>query len=383
MSDPRRLKVIADAVRRGTPADQLAFPIPLPDGIDYAAQNVAYFGTPDGPITPDTIGDFEQIASTNTGGSGSLPAPPLGPGPAGFFWGVTSMANVKATFEFLGVDGETWGEDWWTNLSGVGSFRGTPETILASRLALLSTPHKLARVRYVQDDATRLTAVEDVFRNGTRIPTSAGISPSDLSLTISLGLADGTSRKWWCRGVADSDWGVGITGKHIIAGGFPANLATFVNALATASWGVRRLTRVPLRPPNVTYMLTVDGKTTPGMSLVTCVAAHNLLVGDEVIIYRTSEKDLPRLRGHWRVAGLTSLATQFYVNYRTPLDTGPIPAGGFVRKATYAGVVSFAQANTATVPPNPRLLHVAHHDTKEALFGSRGARRAKQLRQSS
>jgi hypothetical protein len=385
---PKRLAQLGRTAAAGGDPRDYTTQVPVPADLDYAHQNQVYFGDPNGPITPQTLGQFEQLAAINAGGSGTLPALPLLNNPAGDRERGAVVANVRAIFTYLGVDGETWSDEWWTNLTGVTGFTGTPANILSARLACLATCHKLVRIEYVEDSASRLTVREDIFQQGTRVIPPTGISPTDLALVLSLRLADGTSRKWWCRGIGDQDWSVSASGNHLLAAAFAPKINSFILQMSVANWGVRRLTRVPLRPPNVVYLSSVNGQTNPGMSLVTCAAPHLFSLGDEIIVYRTNEKDLPHLRGHWRVAGLTNLTTglalpanQFYVSYRTPLDQGPIPCGGFVRKAVYAGIVSFALPSSQPALLNPKLLHVAHHDTKESIFGSRGARRATRSRQ--
>lgn len=383
-ADIATLLLDADLVLANGDARDLDSPAPLPAGIDYANQNRAYFGTPDGPINAETVGSFESIAAVNGGGSGALPSPPqLNPG-AGLFLRSGNMANVRASFEFLGVDGENWSEEWWTPQSGVAGSLPTPSAIITTRLGLLSASHKLVRVRYVQDDASRLTALEDVFRQGTQTVPAAGMSPADLALVLNVKCVNGKVRRWWLRGVNDADWAIDAAGHHVLNAptNMPARVGAFVNALFINGWGSRFLQQVALRPPNVTFISNVNGSGVfAGQALISTVAPHGLALGDEVIVYRTSVKDLPSLRGHWRVTAVPT-ATSFQLPYRTPLDSGPVAAGGFVRKAVYAGVSGVVAAAVNAVPPQPRLLHVAHHSTKEGVFGSRGARRAARSRQS-
>jgi hypothetical protein len=328
------------------------------------------------------MGSMEVIAASNAGGSGALPAPPPSTGPAGYYPGGVNMPFVKAIFEFLGQDGDTWTEDWWTNAGSVSGVTGTPKDILNARLALLADAHEFTRVRWVQDDAARAAVPEDVFLPGENPTGSTGLAPVGLAAVIGLRLTDGSTRHWWLRGLRDNDFVIDAQGNQGFWAGYSAKLSTFVAALANNTWGVRRMDPVKLRPPNVTNIVSVDGSTTPGMSLVTCATPHLLKIPSEIKIYRTNNKDLPSLQGHWFVAALGSLPTTFLIPYRTPRDEGPIWTAGFIRTATYSTVTPFSAPDSSKLPITPRLLHIAHHDTKTALFGSRGARHAQRLRQS-
>jgi len=337
---------------------------------------VLFPGNPD-YITPRMAQSMGAVSLVRGGGSGSF-----GPAPVDAI-DVVTVSNAggggdgvptRAIFEFTGPSGESWSEDFWTNQSVSGGPPVLPPAMVTARLQMLSPYNVWRRVRWVSTDALRLTVITDIQQSGTFPDAVYGSAPRDLAVIMRLQCDGGASRLWWCRGGNLGDWTITGAGIHAFAGGFRARARAFITQMKLAGWGVRRLHATRLVVPNVTNLQSVDGATSPGLAIVSTAGAHGLATGDEVIIYRTSLKDLPGLRGHWTVSTVPT-ASSFSIPYRVPRDLGPVVTAGFVRKAVYDAILPFQDIL-------PTLQHIGHHDTKETVFGSRGERRAARLRQS-
>lgn len=288
-----------------------------------------------------------------------------------------SAAAAKLIVQFLGSNGEEWAEEYWSNLSSP-LVAVLDDATINLRLKFLAAPHKITRLRWVMSNASRLGKQQDVFKPGLRVDTTstgASYMPCDTALVYKLYGSAGGSRHLWVRGLTEDCFSIGAGGKPVTDAGIDRAIRAWIKALGTLGYGIRALNSVPLRPPNVVPISSVDGSA-GGSSVVTCGGPHGLAVGDEVILYRTSDKDLPRLRGHWFVGALgTTPATQFVIPYQTPRSAGPVPATGLVRKAEYGATQAFIGDAT-----NVKFQHVGHHDTREKVFGSRGRSPAKRLR---
>jgi hypothetical protein len=287
--------------------------------------------------------------------------------------------TIKYTLNFRSVDGGAWSEDYWSNFASVATIGQVGAAAVNKRLAFLSPTCIWEDIRAADDTGLRVTKYQDVNKQGSFITlTVPGPDQlaSDVAIVLEISSAQPpiSTRRLWCRGLNDAFFTINPQGVQTLQNGVLGLIVSWIKDRVGQGWGIKRLAKTRLVPPAVTPVTTVDGSITLGHTLVTCLAPHNLANGDECIMYRQSKKDLPGLAGHWIVeAPITQ--TTFYVPYTTPGNKGPIQAGGIVRKAVYDPVQLFD-------PNSVRLLHVYHHDTRDAFFGSRGNRRASRLRRS-
>lgn len=283
--------------------------------------------------------------------------------------------TVKYTLNFRAKDGGTWEEEYWSNAASVSGIGVVGLASINKRLAFLDSNSILTTIRAADDTALRVTKFQDVEKSGQSI-ILGGLTPSDTAMVVevSSGQAPISTRRIWIRGTNSSMWAIDVNGVETFGGGIAGKIQAWIGDRASQGWGIKRLKKVRLVPPNVTAVTVVDGSANPGHSVVTTIGNHGLAVGDTCIMYRQSTKDLPALRGFW-VVEASPTPTTFIIPYRTPRDGGPIPAGGVVRKAEFDVVQTFD-------PTTVRLLHIYHHDTKDAFFGSRGNRRAARIRHS-
>jgi hypothetical protein len=291
--------------------------------------------------------------------------------------------TVKATINFTSPDGGQWSEDYFINAMSASSVAFLDDNAIGLRLLCLADNATMRHIRYATVGASRDVNDQDVEQKGQRTTSTQGPAPSDWAVVykIKTGPAPPATRKLWLRGLAAKDLSVRADGLDVVNAGLTSALNDWLANIGGKSWGIRRLTPTKLVPPNVAYISSVDGSVTPGISLITTTTPHGLAAGSNAIIYRTSTKDLPGLRGAWPVITIPT-PTTFTVAYRTPRDQGPIAAGGFVRNGVYDNVVPFTRFPGLLAGGPATVLHIAHHDTKDVFFGSRGAKRAAKTRHS-
>lgn len=281
------------------------------------------------------------------------------------------MPDYKTVWSFFsaGTKGGSWSETWYRtapNLAAAATF-GT--VLVNSRLDILNGINTLQKIRVSEVLNPRVTTVVNIRKNGTPGFSAGGPAPIDSAVVVTVSSSvQPATRRWWCRG-----WDVGdatrdkTTGNDVFDPTFVTGVATWLVQLNQNNFEV-----LPLQKPSTVgftpwQVISADGTSANGQTVLSTSNLHNLLPGDSLIAYRFSKKELPGLSGHFSV--LATTATSITIPYSTPENLKLAGVYGFVRKLGYI--------SGAIIDPNisgPQFL--GGRKTKSPFTGSRGARSA-------
>jgi len=280
------------------------------------------------------------------------------------------MAVFKHVWYFAGVGGDSFSETWYRDASTLAAAAVFDNAFLLPRLAMLHPLNTFQRARVSSTDPANSVAVPvNIGRVGTG---AVGVpEPIDNSIVASLSGTAYGGRKWWQRGVPRGYYGLNADGSQTAAPGWQTQFDAFVAGLAAANFGMYILDKTPAR----FTIGTVDGSANDGLTIISVVGNPALAVGSFVNIYNTDVKQFPGLRGTYQVVGplVVGAISTFRIRYRTPANGGPINTSGQIRARTF-------RPFTVLDPGKCGFDHYGAHDTRSTFSRSRGARRAKRLR---
>lgn len=281
-------------------------------------------------------------------------------------------ATYRVTLKFIASDGSTWNEVYYQEGSSAEAASLLSSLFRSRRLALLHPTYTLQSVYAANVAGGRDTSI-DVLNLPGQASTLFGPATSGDTAFCNMKSAAGTSRKLMLRGLPDTFIVKNVnTGKDAPPAFFTTPLNAFFLRLANEGYGIRSVSAPTvvgaLAPRSI---ITVDGHTNPGLSILTLDAPGLYLVGDRIIITRASPKDLPGLNGHWPVRAVAgNLVT---IPYQTTLSLSLGGGQAQCRKEVYSATQVFSAGQC-------KFAYYGTRRTRDFFTRSAGARRAVRLR---
>lgn len=276
-------------------------------------------------------------------------------------WNFTSGAN-------------TWSEVYYSVASDLNGASGFTPAFLDKRLILLHPLNILRKIRVSNIAAARESVVISYNLAGQNTPFT-GANPASITDAVVCNLvstAQPSNRRLWLRGVTDGDqFRNAATGNDELRPGFDTLLKAWFVALQTNGYII--LARIPPGSSGVikSYADRVNGAAATGNSIVTLPNPFTGVVGDIVTFHNFNEKDLPGLKGKFRVDAIAG--NTITVQYTTPFNANIVPAQGYVKKLVYydTAIINGTKSNYS---------FAGGRKTKNVQTGSRGARSAVRIR---
>ena len=293
------------------------------------------------------------------------------------FAGGATVAQMKLTLVFHGIDSEKWTETY--SVSG-----STPEDALAqftvplmsARLAFLSGKNKLAMIRATSLDYPRASAYRKVGLPGalTTVEATGGPSTVGLASVWSLGTTGNGRRMIWFRGGRDEDFTRTNEGIDRMKDSAQTDIVAYITLLGAASFGIFPRAKVTLTGEDAYRNVTrVDGSATPGYAVVSISDVANLDVGQRISFSGFSKKDLPNFNGTFEIHAVG--ASTITVRYKVSGDRSINTPGGRGRKVRLPGIQSFRAEKSF-------FSHIGTRNTNRSFTHSRGRSRAARIRTS-
>lgn len=280
----------------------------------------------------------------------------------------------RQIWTYTDPNGAFWTESFFVGTGPIAAVAAKVAVLLPVRLPMLYPTATLRLVRTSDLDNPR-SVIETIVNLPGLAPSSAGPADQNAAVVWDLHSSGGLRRKWWMRGApADFFKRDPLTGRNTPPAVMLTAFAAFILAASTAGYGIRALKRAKDRTPPGYVTVTLATQVSAGVTELTLT--DGTLVwpgapGGRVILSLFSQKDLPRLNGHYTLVG--SSAGKIRVAYQLPW-AGPIPTpGGRVSSEAFQDVDTFA-------PLLCQFDHYGSHDTRDDFFSSRGSRRAGRIR---
>jgi hypothetical protein len=284
------------------------------------------------------------------------------------------MPTYRVIWEFNESNGSTFEEVFYIDATNAEQAAIVPTALQTARLALLHPLNLWVRVRVSNTQQQRDTFTQVENEAGT-FKTLAGPLAVGATVICTLSAQGGGTRKLWLRGCALSVYTRDpVTGRDAPQPFLSKPLVELFKQYAAAKYGIRKLTPInsnPLSLYSKNPIVSVNGTTADGTSVITF---KNPLVypnGSRVVIAGANKKELPSLNGHFSVLNIG--ASTVTIPYRTPNDATIATGGGYIRQETYGGTNIF-NADACG------FAYFGTHTSKSPLSNSRGARRASRIR---
>lgn len=240
-----------------------------------------------------------NLPSVFVGPSGNLEVIPI-LWQSGFSFLSGGSNVIKVDLVFLGKNNSTWRESHYTTdaTAEAAAQRFGNEEVLSRRAAMLSSLYNISHIEAVEVGADKPGYPKEVQIKGVGPSTAAAETTGSV---LHVGIYNAANKIRWCmmRGFSDQQIGFDpTTGNTFVSKATSESIAAWVSALKTlgAGWVTRvpRTADQPVTQPN--EVLSLNGNTYPGMTVVTCVreisAPENLLS-----FHRFDKRKLPGLNG--------------------------------------------------------------------------------------
>lgn len=293
------------------------------------------------------------------------------------------MATAKLSFLFVGPKGESWAESYSIDVPGVKSkqalrarFPDANQAFVQGRLRFLNRQCVLQSIRISYDTPPKESLIVPYNLIGTGGSATGDDNQADVCSTAAVWNLYGQEqgqRKVWFRGLTDSAiTRDGTTGLFILLPNTKKNMEVFLSAAQAFGCGiVRRVKPADTGATRKIGVVTVNGETYQGFSLVTTQEAHGWTGKLNVSFGQMNKKNLPGLNGVFEAE--VASANTFWIKYATPLYAVVPGNPGYVRTVTY-DPISIIDAGSSVFAWG------GSRQVKSSFTRSRGARSARRLR---
>ena len=284
----------------------------------------------------------------------------------------------KVVLSFIDINGATWSEVYYAPGSTPRLVFGTIYPQLLVRLQSLCQQHMLTHIRVSLVGSPRVTYQRTVNMAGFAATGATGPLPISTAAVIGLQGESSGQRKLWLRGMP-AVWQSrsNQNGFSLLAPAGQKAVENFIGALNSVQMGI--LTLVPAR-----YKYLVTGLAPgvlPGTTIVSFMNGVGVYlytpgVGDRLLFAGGDLKTLPGLKGSFPVVGVANVGgfNSPIIQYQLPLNQAATLNAGYFTLYQFSGIQIFD-------PINFLFLYWGEHTTKNPVGPSRGARRARRIRQ--
>lgn len=250
------------------------------------------------------------------------------------------MSIQRVTF-FFSQFKQGWSETWYIDKStvelGIIAAQQLGQGLVANRASTVL----LDACRTVEVDAfvaPRRSLSKSLNLPGLRVPVGnkliAGFDAMDVTATSELMECEfntGPTKALLIRGLLDGDTVRDpVTGAPLPSPGLNAGNNIMQAALLNGPWLQRRVISTTLKVPTLQIR---EDPTNPDLTQIVCAADPVVDVGDIVKFFKVPLKQVPWLKGTWRV--IVDDAPNFSIAYKFPLAAPVSFVGGFVQEVLY------------------------------------------------
>lgn len=245
------------------------------------------------------------------------------------------MSIYKVDYVFSGKNKTTWRESHFVNADSASQAadKALTSSITDSRISILAKIYTLDVVEAVNIENDRDGVEKTIGKPGVG---DAGSKVEATGTALSVGFYDSNNRQVWRTMRGFNDLAVGfnpVTGERSISKAAQDGIYAVSAALANIGFGWvtrrRKTEGAPSTQPN--FILSLDGNTFPGVTVVTCsapVVAPMMMVS----FHKCDERVFPGLNGLRKIIDLTGATC------RIPYT---IPRGGVVQPGQGAYLRSY------------------------------------------